>query len=556
MINKNPLFFSFAFNIFWVTLLVFYVYPIYNTTDDVQLEWILSGTLIMDSPNADVYFIHIFFSKFLATLYIICKGFNWYGFAQIFLITLSAATLNFLLLKQFKESIWLKIFSSTILFLFLSNIIVRVQFTQTSQIATFTGYAILMFSNRNIKMLIFASLFLSIGLMMRWEGFIIASFIVIPSLFFSLYFSNEKLVYAIKIIVLPLIIPLLLKVYHEQYYDNKAGWHEHLAFHKEHVLLFDYIYLDRLTPENTKQIFKQSGWNNNDWNMLSNFFIEDDSIFSTNKMKRLTIGNNYIDYFNNKNLERLKRVAQMYVVPYSLHLLFIALCFVIIPSIVAKKYDNIFKYLLQGHLWVLLFFCIVVLFFRMPALRYIMIPLFFPAYCAMFFNTSIVISFFSKSKLIPIFTAIFFIALIGVKLSAFQFERNKHLGYQKDFKDEIAFLKRYEDNFLVLFDWGTPHAAKGLFTSNKDYNDITAWYAGNDLRSPTIRNRLKRLGIDKITTALPNNKNMLLVTCKTCKNNTLFPYIKFMKQYYNKEIAYKLVGEYKSLSLYQLNYKN
>jgi len=313
--DKKSFVLSLAIVIILFALFFVFFIPVFFTNDDVVMMMIASGTgLGSATPDEHLLFINVIIGFLLKRLYGASPYFPWYGLFDFSILFLSTVALLYAVLKRK--------FSITRLFFFLLFFItvelyflVNTQFTFTSYLAGAAGVFLFLSTIEEEKPLLplaFSLFLLIVSSLVRKEAFYMALLLGAPLISIKFVKNiNSKIVirYAVFLVTLIVISAGFLHYQNSQFKNNPK------LRNVPKIMSATADFMDyskaRYSPE-TKHIFDEVGWSQNDFNMLLRFFRADEEVFSLEKMRKV------LAHFPSHKSFRIKRVLT-FVKRESLH---------------------------------------------------------------------------------------------------------------------------------------------------------------------------------------------------------------------------------------------
>ncbi len=272
----------FLFSLFCncVLFIVFFVLckPIYNTSEDVNILYLLSGGY-GNSPTELLHYNHImhpYLGLVIKNLFVFNDSVNWY---TIVLILSHFTACTIILYELFNHNSKLRMFAAyLVLFVvFECNLLMNLNFANTAIILGCAGILILSAASGNAKLktwkIIAAILILSVASLFRIHVLIPLAGMSLPFIFFD---KNRTKINTIIVIFAAALI-FLLNQLHSQYYNTAiAGWHDEEEYRQKVYRFYNYRKLLREPKVNEK-------WYT-EFNLVYNGLIVDTAFISRDKL--------------------------------------------------------------------------------------------------------------------------------------------------------------------------------------------------------------------------------------------------------------------------------
>ncbi len=300
---KSPLLAS----ILWMGLLFADVLsihtPAYETNDDAAMNMIASGTGIGAQPDEHLVYINVVIGLVLKQLYTQMPSIPWYGLSLLAVHFLSHVAVLYGLLKwRYSRSV---VFCFLVLFGTIGvQLITRLQFTSTAIWSVECGLFLAMnglslrrdFHGRGgWGMLACGAALMIWGSLVRFDSYLAAmliSAIPLSLLVWQLDRStaSESRVWrtALTMIVLVQFPAFGLYAAHQRYYAQDPAWREYLAFNQSLGKINGYGLIHY--TEDTKPVFDQIQWSENDYTLTLCWYFDDPLIFGRQNLQALLEG--------------------------------------------------------------------------------------------------------------------------------------------------------------------------------------------------------------------------------------------------------------------------
>ena len=299
----HPIRFCFLLVGLLFALLLSLVSPVYETSDDITISMIVSGTGISDRPDEHLIFSHVLIGLALKTLYTFAPNISWYG---VYLLSVNylanVAALYSLLIWRYSRN-------AIVCFLFVFAVvgiplIIKLQFTSTAAWSTECGILLLLTvicrrsedtGCRSYGSLLAGAGLMILGSMVRIEAYL--AVISIGAIPFAVVvwqcgrrMSNSTIMR--KMLAPALLIQCIvggLYLINYQYYSRDPEWHEFFILNPCRVKFNDYQWTS-FTAE-TKPVFDRVNWNANDYELISKYsYYDEDQVFSQKNLQAIVDG--------------------------------------------------------------------------------------------------------------------------------------------------------------------------------------------------------------------------------------------------------------------------
>ena len=294
-IQNKPFLASMILNLglFLVFFTIFY--SRYGTTDDVEMQMVLSGKGVLQDPSAYLRWTHIYIGYLLSTLYSYLPSIPWYGLYLSFahLLGMTAILYSILILKTnlFRLSFFVLCF-----ILGESALLQDLQFTSSALVLQ-TGAVFLLYTaisnpidKRRNQWYIIAFIMLIFGSMMRWSTLELIVVLSTPLLLYAIFQQNKKRLFNVVFCVSILLTAYGLNKIHYSIQNQVKGW---AIFNEYKVLLTGPDILDYNKPQykwtatTADDYFYKVGWEYEDLMLFKHWFFADSSVFGLKQFQAL-----------------------------------------------------------------------------------------------------------------------------------------------------------------------------------------------------------------------------------------------------------------------------
>ena len=285
ILKNKPLLVSIGINACLFLLFFAVFYSRYGTTDDVEMQMILSGKAVINQPYAYLRYTHVFIGFILSFLYENIPSIPWYGsyLSLAHFMGMTAILYSILLLRPsiFSLSFYLLIFlvGETLL-------LQELQFTSSSIVLCSGGLLLLYVEHSSVDKgrlgcTLVAILALIWGSMIRWESFQLSLILGIPLLVLASIESQKWKTIWIGMLGITTSAFLI----HQSHYlieNQDPSWKNYNNFKQSlsaHNIL-DYQKSQYLWNENTADdYFYKVGWEYEDFQLFKQWFFADTTVF-------------------------------------------------------------------------------------------------------------------------------------------------------------------------------------------------------------------------------------------------------------------------------------
>ena len=290
---SNALFISILAHLFLWILVLFTFDSKYGTTDDLEMEMILSGRNMLLEPSYFLRYTHIFIGYALYQLYQWTDQIPWYGIYLLSTAILGLSAILYASLKLAKNFNGI-LFHIIVLWSFALFFLVNPQFTSSALLVHFGAIAILYLGliqpTLKKRYLIIYVVMSLVGAMMRIETFYLASVLSIPLLLSTTQFSLKQISKVGLILLITWIMASSINAWHYKIQNNDKDW---LAYNEYNELLAGQQILDYKHPayqwnESTADdFFYRIGWTYEDYMLFKQWFMADSDIYDVESFKAM-----------------------------------------------------------------------------------------------------------------------------------------------------------------------------------------------------------------------------------------------------------------------------
>jgi len=352
-----------------------------SINDDVMMNYISSGYLT-GNPDEHLLFVHFFFGLIISKLYSILPGIPWY--ASFFILV---ATIQFIIQLHFfcvrKRINALQSFPIYLLFVF---VVIDFQFTIFSLYSCFTTIIFFLDKNKiNLIDIFLININILLATMVRFQCIIV--FIIFFIFILIRLKDYKKLIYYLKIFSISVALSVSLNYINTIYYKSNKLFESYLINNSK--------WLIRDNPNRSQIIHNNIDylkWSENDIKMFVSFFINDDPIFISDKVEKLS---------NNSIIQHIPNFQK-------------------IKSIFETTYYFIFKSNDLRFILVLILFQSILLIINKISLKYYL----FQAIIILLIIFAIQLSLTMKTRVLFGFYLLFFAGIYSANISNYRSERH------------------------------------------------------------------------------------------------------------------------------------
>ena len=529
----------------------------YGTTDDVEMQMVLSGYGVLQAPSPYLRYTHIGIGQAIATLYELAPSIPWYGsylYAAHFL-GFWAISYSFLALQA-------GLFRLALLGLLFGSIEIRLlqelQFTSSALMLGFGGILLASiacfkaWTSSSKKMLFVAATLLLFVAMMRFDSFILSIILGGPVLLFSLYKNRQHLALKVGITFTLLLGAWALQQTHFQLIQKEKGWKD---FHTYQSLLvgqnmYDYkLPMYTWTAESAPDYYHKVGWSYEDWYFLNKWFLADSTVYGIKPM--LKIHQHFKDkpypegYLKQKSLSFLQKYPFTNFIFHSFLIALLALLFIPYSPPV---------YLLIGTVAAETF----ALLFTLGVFKHLPERVSFPLCAFLVIISLLFIGFKHKIALRQKIILLTLLSLFTIDFSKTAFNKSSTIKAQQ--KAWLQALKILKPKANQLYTGGGDfYMEKAILpltnTADSLFQNFNMLDFGHLSNTPTFYKQLDNFGIKNIHLESINNSALFFIARP---NNTYrFWYKDFLYRHYDKEIYFEtaLINWDLNIAVYKIKTK-
>ncbi len=320
--GRNVILFSVLCVIVVFVFCILFITPRYQTNDDVGIMLIVSGKVLANAPDHHALFINVLLARLLVYLYESNAHVPWYGYMHIATLFASLLGVTYASFLTGLHPLGILYWLVCVITCFLPSIS-QMQYTVTSffagQAGFFVLYAAMSRPERTehritlvLECLSAVGLLLA-SLLIRQKSFGLACVVSIPLMLWLTYRQwrlgrlGKWLVWCAGVCALIVAVG----AYDLNCYLKDPESHEWMKLHilKEHFVPPDYATLNY--DDNTKRIFDQVGWSENDFRMIRIWGYVDPNVFPVSKFETVVsqfgIGSHSYGFYLKRMADRLSR---------------------------------------------------------------------------------------------------------------------------------------------------------------------------------------------------------------------------------------------------------
>lgn len=490
--------YSFAIVLVSFLLVNIFLFPLFNSGDDVFLMYTLAGGY-GDAPTNLVHYNHIWHPALgwiVKTLYKLYLNINWYAILLLVLQVIGFSAILYVLFRKFQWRSALMLFL-VLFFFFEVRILLSLNFSSTSWVLGTAGLFLLMDTVRRDTArvnLFVACLLLMLAGLLRLQIFIAVTFLFLPCFLIYARKAYKKWIPALLGVSCMLF---LLNLQHQHYYKlHISGWEKQEEFRQS---LF-YAYnrpLDKTKP--LSEIFIDS----TEAAFYYNNFFFDTTVISSERVKQ--IGKSLV---RNRNFSISEDYEILYwlFIEIRVYLLLFFICLFIIWQMGLLK--RVLKLFLLPALFLIVVYLSLVLTMKMTEAIHlgmlIILSLYFIlALSEVKLNFTPVPSFFFISSLLLLLPLFW----IGIRIMKKDKDNRKR---HELFLFIMPEIKKNSDKLFIATDDTTPLSFFYIWDSPSKYALYNFIYKDRIIHQAYIPT-LQRFGITDIMQAIYQNPNVFLL---------------------------------------------
>ena len=179
LISEKSFFYCLIGNVLIMAFYFLFFTCRFETCDDFIMKMIAAGSFT-GTPDNHLIFIGSFLGLIMSFMYSVLPHIAWYETIQVFILLLSFSAISYVLIRKHKN---LEVLVWLLMFVLSYSFYVSFQFTKNTAVPTIAGYLLIAYSldydEKNI-ILLCGVILLFFGMSLRFNQFLICSFIAIP----------------------------------------------------------------------------------------------------------------------------------------------------------------------------------------------------------------------------------------------------------------------------------------------------------------------------------------------------------------------------------------
>jgi len=536
-IYERPFLLSLAIVIILFIVFFSVFVPVFYTSDDVGMMMLASGTGLGGlTPDEHLLFINVIIGFLLKRLYTTVPYFPWYGLFAFSTLFLSTVGLLYSILRRkcsHTRLIFFLLFFVTVELYFLVN----TQFTFTSYLAGAAGVFLFLSvveDDKCLPALLFALFLLILSALIRIEAFYMALLLGTPLISIKFIKNHNKKVvirYAAFFIVL-LLVTAAFSQYNNSSYKTEVGWSELPEVMNATAEFTDYSKA-RYSAE-TKRIFDEVGWSQNDFRMLLSSFRADEGVFSLVKMRKVlsnfpsrkTLGIKYIlSFIKSQAIHK-----NAYVVFFAVLALFF--------SSYARK-DKLYLSRVLATLGWMAVLVVYIIFYKYLKDRVYFSMISFLTFTTLFYSDKGLAFHWPEDRPIEKLKAVFLISfsilvlvVMGETVYRLQTFSRHTYDVNRRFKRDMASLNPSPKELFVVWTSSFPYQLVLPFDNLEYISNLRLIGSG---MSPITANKMKEFGIRNFSVDLCNREDIFLITSNRIQR---YIYKTYMKEHYGLNVFF------------------
>lgn len=286
-ILSNPWLASLLCVIVFFFLYLFVFRPGYQVDDDITMIQLVSGALGGVSVPFMV-FSNIVLGFILNFLYRLPTNLNWEILIFFGIQFVSTWCLAYIIFSLPLKPIY-KFFGIMVVLLSDSIFLLNITFTTTAAFAVISGFVSILAATYNgfhfpKRMLVFGSLLIVAGSLIRIESFLLVLLLIFPASILIHRFFSPKLL--IVILVVTIFVVMLFYLFNILYVKSSSQWESFYTYNDVRSQLQD---TPRVHLSNVKDTYTDVGWNFNDYRLFMSWFFPDQQLFSLSNLQYLVL---------------------------------------------------------------------------------------------------------------------------------------------------------------------------------------------------------------------------------------------------------------------------
>ncbi|MGA7193651.1 MAG: hypothetical protein WBW94_08475, partial [Anaerolineales bacterium] len=286
-ILSTPWLASFLVAIVFFILYLFIFRPGYQVDDDITMIQLVSGYL-GGMPVPFMVFSNVLLGFLLNFLYRLPTNLNWEILIFFGVNFLSVWSLVYIVFSLPLKSAY-KFLGASVILLSDSLFLLNITFTTIATFAVLSGFVSILAATYNgfhfpKRMLVFGSLLIVAGSLIRIESFLLVLLLIFPASILIHRFFSPKLL--IVILVVTIFVVMLFYLFNILYVKSSSQWESFYTYNDVRSQLQD---TPRVHLSNVKDTYTDVGWNFNDYRLFMSWFFPDQQLFSLSNLQYLVL---------------------------------------------------------------------------------------------------------------------------------------------------------------------------------------------------------------------------------------------------------------------------
>jgi hypothetical protein len=286
---RSPLFLSLVLVGSLVAGVLAALTPHYETNDDVGMNAIVAGRMLVDQPDEHVVFSNVLIGCCLKSLYRTAPNVPWYGLSLFVTASISLVVISFVCLRQ-NQSEWALGLTAVLLWVVGIPSLTLLQFTRVAALAGMAGLLLLFAAIRpaGARWQAWCAVpFLLAGALIRIDAFLLVCVVLSPAIAWMAWQACLR-----RTAWVPLLLLIACVVagfgagrFNGWYYSRSPEWRDFLPFNAARVNFIDWNsvqYDPQMVP-----VFESVGWQKIDLQMLKSRAFLDRDRFSSEKLETI-----------------------------------------------------------------------------------------------------------------------------------------------------------------------------------------------------------------------------------------------------------------------------
>lgn len=543
--------YPFLSSLFINTTLLFLFYNIFysrfGTTDDVEMQMVLAGKMILQEPSAYLRYSHIIIGTILSNLYQWFPDTSWYTYL---LVSAHLGGLTALLYTIFKiKTSLFRLATYLICFLIGETVLLQeLQFTSASLVLQIGAIALLFlaFRDSNPKKTWYITAFFILvwGSLIRWETFLLAVILGSPLLLYAIAQQTKKIIFHLSFCIAIIATAWGMDLLHYSIHNQDEGW---ATFHQYKKLGSGQSILDFKNPNyewtaaTADDYFYKVGWEYEDLQLFKHWFFADSSVYGYQQFKGLQYA------FQDCPLpqEYLEDKAWYFFIEFPLDD-YVYYSFLILAFCLLLMQGNKWQYLALGSSFLAVFGILATLYiFRHLPSRV--------SYSISFYLICLASLFWGYDKLLDKKTKIlslFFLSFFAISSLKYVTKKSSKVAFEKmHWTTAMDSLDAKKDQLYI---GGGDYYMMPLITPFQSLNDsifegFNMLDFGHLANCPTYYKQLDNFGIKNIHTEAIGDSSIYLI--HRYQSSFMGWYASFVARHYEQEIDFELVRHEKDLDV-------